>query len=101
MALIRLKTRSGGFWNIQKINKYPPEDTSPICWTTASQEARKPIPIAARYMKGSTIQAARRRVAQRKVTGGIPITSIASISSEIRIAPSSATIPVPTFADIM
>ena len=31
----------------------------------------------------------------------IPITSSASISSEIRIDPSSATIPVPTLAAIM
>ena len=31
----------------------------------------------------------------------MPITSSASISSEIRIEPSSATIPVPTFAAIM
>ena len=31
----------------------------------------------------------------------MPITSSASISSEIRIEPSSATIPVPTLADIM
>ncbi len=53
------------------------------------------IPIPTRYMKGKAIQAASRRVAQRKVTGGTPITSSASISSEIRIAPSSATIPGP------
>ena len=33
--------------------------------------------------------------------GLTPMTSSASISSEIRIAPSSATIPVPTFAAIM
>jgi len=24
-----------GFWNIQKIRKNPPDETSPICWTTA------------------------------------------------------------------
>ena len=59
------------------------------------------IPIPTRYMKGSAIQAASRRVAARKVTGGTPITSSASISSEIRIAPSSATIPVPTLAASM
>ena len=53
------------------------------------------------YMNGSTIQAASRRVAHRKVIELMPITSSASISSEMRIAPSSATIPVPTFADIM
>ena len=52
-------------------------------------------------MNGSVIQAASRRVAARKVTGWMPITSSASISSEIRIAPSSATIPVPTLALIM
>jgi hypothetical protein len=52
-------------------------------------------------MNGSTSQAAKRRVAQRNVTESIPITSSASISSEIRIAPSSATIPVPTLAAIM
>ena len=52
-------------------------------------------------MKGSTIQAASRRLAQRKVIGGTPITSNASISSEIRIAPISATIPVPTLAERM
>jgi hypothetical protein len=33
---MRLYTRSGGFWNIQKITKYPPELTSPICCTTAA-----------------------------------------------------------------
>ena len=58
-------------------------------------------PIAAMYMKGNTIQAANKRVAQRNVIESTPITSSASISSEIRIAPSSATIPVPTFAAIM
>ena len=52
-------------------------------------------------MKGKATQAASRRVAARKVTGGTPITSRASISSEIRIAPSSATIPVPTLAASM
>ena len=52
-------------------------------------------------MNGRVIQAASRRVAQRKVIGLTPITSSASISSEIRIAPSSATIPVPTLAAIM
>ena len=52
-------------------------------------------------MNGKAIQAASRRVAQRKVIGGTPITSSASISSEIRIAPSSATIPVPTLAASM
>ena len=41
------------------------------------------------------------RVAQRKVRELMPITSSASISSEMRIAPSSATMPVPTLADIM
>ena len=45
------------------------------------------------YMNGSTIHAASRRVAQRKVIELMPITSSASISSEIRIAPSSATRP--------
>ena len=53
------------------------------------------------YMNGSTSQAASRRVAQRNVSDGTPITSSASISSEIRIAPISATRPVPTLADIM
>ena len=53
------------------------------------------------YTKGSTSQAASRRVAHRKVTEGIPMTSRASISSEMRIEPSSATIPVPTLAAIM
>ena len=57
--------------------------------------------MAARYMNGSTSQAASRRVAHRKVTESMPITSSASISSEIRIEPSSATIPVPTLAAIM
>src|SRR5918992_4426928 len=53
------------------------------------------------YMNGSTIHAASSRVAHRNTTELIPITSSASISSEIRIAPISATSPVPTFADIM
>ncbi len=57
--------------------------------------------MPAMYMNGSTSQAASRRVAHRNVIELIPITSSASISSEMRIAPSSATIPVPTFADIM
>ena len=35
MPLITLKSRSGGFWNIQKMRKNPPDDTSPICTTTA------------------------------------------------------------------
>ena len=35
IALITLYKRSGGFWNIQKIRKNPPELTSPICSTTA------------------------------------------------------------------
>ena len=52
-------------------------------------------------MNGSTIQAASRRVAARKVIGRTPITSSASISSLMRIAPSSATIPVPTLAAMM
>jgi hypothetical protein len=53
------------------------------------------------YMNGSTIQAASKRVAQRNSSELMPITSSASISSEIRMAPISATRPVPTFADIM
>ena len=53
------------------------------------------------YMNGSTIQAASRRVEQRKTSELMPITSSASISSEMRMAPISATRPVPTFADIM
>ena len=52
-------------------------------------------------MNGSTSHAASRRVAQRNVIELMPITSSASISSEMRIAPSSATMPVPTFAAIM
>ncbi len=40
-------------------------------------------------------------MAQRKVIELMPMTSSASISSVIRIAPISATRPVPTFADIM
>ena len=52
-------------------------------------------------MNGSTIQAASRRVAQRNSIESKPMTSSASISSEIRIEPSSATMPVPTFAAIM
>src|SRR5215208_3820476 len=59
------------------------------------------MPTLERKRKGKTIQAARRRVAARKTIGGTPITSRASISSEIRIAPSSATIPVPTLAESM
>ena len=53
------------------------------------------------YMNGSTSQAASRRVAHRKIIESMPMTSSASISSEIRIEPSSATMPVPTFAAIM
>ena len=60
-----------------------------------------PAPTAAMYINGSTIQAASRRVAQRNRSESKPMTSSASISSEIRIEPSSATIPVPTFALIM
>ena len=52
-------------------------------------------------MNGSTIQAASRRVAQRNSTESMPMTSRASISSEMRIEPSSATMPVPTLAAIM
>ena len=52
-------------------------------------------------MNGNTSQEASSRVPQRKIIGLTPITSSASISSEIRIAPSSATIPVPTFAESM
>ena len=52
-------------------------------------------------MNGSTIHAASRRVEQRKVSELMPITSSASTSSEIRMAPISATRPVPTLADIM
>ena len=55
------------------------------------EEARRRSP--ARYMNGSTSQAASRRVAHRKVIESMPITSSASISSEMRIAPSSATMP--------
>ena len=58
-------------------------------------------PIAAMYMNGSTIQAASSLVAHRNSMLSIPMTSSASISSEIRIEPSSATMPVPTFALIM
>ncbi len=64
-------------------------------------EAKNATPIAAMYMNGSTIHAASSRVAHRNIIESTPITSSASISSEIRIAPSSATMPVPTFADIM
>ncbi len=53
------------------------------------------------YMNGRTIQAASSFVAHRKRIESIPMTSSASISSEIRIDPSSATIPVPTLAAIM
>ncbi len=35
IPFIKLNKRSGGFWNIQKIRKNPPEETSPICCTTA------------------------------------------------------------------
>jgi len=59
------------------------------------------MPIAPMYMNGSTIHAASRRVAHRNVIEFTPITSSASISSEMRIAPSSATMPVPTLAAIM
>ena len=52
-------------------------------------------------MNGSTSHAASSRVAHRNVIPLMPITSSASISSEIRIEPSSATIPVPTLAAIM
>ena len=38
MALITLKSRSGGFWNCQKISEYPPWETSPI-WTHHRQVA--------------------------------------------------------------
>src|SRR5436190_431607 len=96
IPLMRLYKRSGGFWNIQKIKKKPPDETSPICCTTARYEAKKPAPTAAMYMNGSTIQAASRRVAQRKVIELMPITSSASTSSEMRIAPISATSPVNT-----
>src|SRR5207237_423412 len=85
IALITLYKRSGGFWNCQKMRKKPPEETSPICSTTASQLAKNPAPIAHRYMNGSTSHAPSRRVAHRKVIAGMPITSSASISSEIRI----------------
>ena len=53
------------------------------------------------YMKGNTTQAASSRVAHRKMIESMPITSSASISSLMRIAPISATIPVPTLAAIM
>ena len=52
-------------------------------------------------MNGSTIHAASRRVEHRKVSELMPITSSASTSSEMRMAPISATRPVPTLADIM
>ncbi len=52
-------------------------------------------------MNGRTIQAASSRVAHRNSTESMPMTSSASISSEIRIEPSSATMPVPTLAAIM
>jgi hypothetical protein len=52
-------------------------------------------------MNGSTIQAASSRVAHRNVIEEMPITSSASTSSEIRMEPISATMPVPTFAAIM
>ena len=57
--------------------------------------------MPARYMNGSTIQAASSFVAHRKIIESMPMTSSASISSEIRIEPSSATMPVPTLAAIM
>ena len=52
-------------------------------------------------MNGSTIHAASSLVAQRNRIESIPMTSSASISSEMRIEPSSATMPVPTLAAIM
>ena len=52
-------------------------------------------------MNGSTSHEPSSLVAHRKIIDGMPMTSSASISSEIRIEPSSATMPVPTFADIM
>ena len=72
IPLITLYSKSGGFWNIQKIKKKPPELTSPICWTTARYDAKKPAPTAAMYMNGSTIQAASRRVEHRKVSELMP-----------------------------
>ena len=54
-----------------------------------------------RYMKGSVMIAASSRVATRKVIEEMPMTSSASTSSEIRMAPISATRPVPILADIM
>ena len=47
------------------------------------------------------IQVAASRAEQRYTGASIPITSSASISSVIRIVPSSATNPVETFAAIM
>src|SRR6266542_4192172 len=53
------------------------------------------------YMNGNTIHAANNLVAAKNVIESMPITSSASISSLMRIDPSSATIPVPTFAASM
>ena len=52
-------------------------------------------------MNGSTIQRGQQLVAHRKSIESMPMTSSASISSEMRIEPSSATMPVPTLAAIM
>ena len=53
---------------------------------------------ASTYMKGKTSRAATIRVVTRKGTDGTPMVSRASISSLIRIVPSSATSPQPTLA---
>ncbi len=53
------------------------------------------------YRNGSTSQVPSRRVEPRYRIESNPITSSASISSEIRIEPISATNPVPTLAAIM
>ena len=67
------------------MRKKPPDETSPICYTTARYEAKNPAPIPAMYMNGSTIHGEKARRAVN-VIELMPITSSASISSEIRIA---------------
>ena len=101
MPLIRLYMRSGGVPDIQKMKvaagPHLPDllDDCQVGGEVAGAHRRD---VHERQHHPGGQQA---RGAQEDEGELMPITSSASISSEIRIAPISATRPVPTFADIM
>src|SRR5256884_1368857 len=89
MHLIPLNRKSAGDWNCQNSCRYPPLETCPSSTTSARYEATNPTATASMYRNGSTSHVPSSLVEPKYRTESSPITSSASISSEIRIEPSS------------